>query len=167
MRTAAVAAALLFTAGCPGIQVTGEPEVVVGTGEFAFEPVEDEQELLIVAGPQGGFHVWLAVQTRGLDPRNLRIDSQLYDPSEREGSDTGGEPEPAAVGEPFFFFARLFEGDEAGTWVTAGLTHQVDRGEVRGKLLELRVQATDRDGRTATGSAIVMPVRELSEEAEP
>jgi hypothetical protein len=39
--------------------------VVLGTGEADFEPVEGEPRLRLVAGAQGGFHVWASFLAYG------------------------------------------------------------------------------------------------------
>lgn len=137
--------------GCPEPQFSGPPTITVGTGTFAYEDVEEEQQLEIDAGPQGGHHVWLGVRTTGLDPRQLRLDTQLY-------SAPAGEDE-VIEGESFFFFPQMFEGAESGVWETAGLPHQVNRGEVANRRFRLEVIATDQGGRTAEDSAIIVPVR--------
>lgn len=146
----ALMAAMLV--GCPPPEFSGDPALTVGTGEFAYEDVTEGQFVEIGAGPQGGHHIWFGVRATGLDPRQLRLDSQLYfAPQDSE--------EETLEGESFFFFPAMFEGDEPGLWETAGLIHQVDRGEVANRRFRLVVTATDRDGRTAEGSMIVVPVR--------
>lgn len=40
----------------------------LGTGTTEFEPLADESELVLVAGPQGGFHFVVHARMRGLDP---------------------------------------------------------------------------------------------------
>lgn len=39
----------------------GDPDFAVGTGEICFEPLREGQVVPRVAGPQGGYHVWVAV----------------------------------------------------------------------------------------------------------
>lgn len=48
--------------GPPGVQ-----RVVLGTGEATFEHIEGEPELPLVAGAQGGFHVWASFLAYGFD----------------------------------------------------------------------------------------------------
>jgi len=43
----------------------GERSAVLGTGQAAFEPIEGEPELALVAGTQGGFHVWASFLAYG------------------------------------------------------------------------------------------------------
>jgi len=152
------ALAVVVLVACGGTPIEGPPSIEVGTGQFDFEPVKEGQEVPIVRGPQGGDHVWLAVRIRNLDPRQLRIDSQLYEPESMETGDSGAVvAEP--VGEPFFFYPPFFDDEEDGVWRTAGLPHQVERSEVRNQRLRLEVLATDREVRTATGDMIIVPVR--------
>ncbi|MFO0550762.1 MAG: hypothetical protein U0271_20375 [Polyangiaceae bacterium] len=60
------AAAVLTTlTGCPGPASCDPPEnpetFEVGTGEDCFERVTADEAVPIMSGPQGGFHVWLAI----------------------------------------------------------------------------------------------------------
>lgn len=41
-------------------------EVIVGTGQYAFEPIDHEVELTF--GPQGGAHIWFSLRTRNIGP---------------------------------------------------------------------------------------------------
>ena len=56
-----------------------EPWVVVGTGSVEYEPLIEGQELPIVMGPQGGFHVWGGFHGCNFDPDNLEIAFVLRD----------------------------------------------------------------------------------------
>ncbi|MEN0062105.1 MAG: hypothetical protein AAGA48_08110 [Myxococcota bacterium] len=145
---------------CTGPEISGTPSIEVGSGQFDFEAVKVGQEVPIVRGPQGGDHVWLGVRIRNLDPRRLRLDSQLFTAELPEDTGLAEEVKEETVGEPFFFFPPFFD-DEAGDSIfrTAGLPHQVERSRVRGRRLRLEVLATDRDGRTATGDMIIVPIR--------
>lgn len=63
-------------AGCEGIEPGGESgEVEIGTGYEGFEPLADD--IAIIAGPQGGFHLNLNARVRGLD---LGDPGDLLDP---------------------------------------------------------------------------------------
>lgn len=42
--------------------------VEVGTGEYAFEALDEEQEVPIVFGPQGGYHMFGALRVCDLEP---------------------------------------------------------------------------------------------------
>ena len=57
----------LALAGCGGGDpAAGDLVVELGTGEVGFEPLADEQPVPLVAGPQGGHHVWLSLRAEGL-----------------------------------------------------------------------------------------------------
>lgn len=73
MRGAVLLSLLLSSvAACAGDTV-GErgASLELGTGSWRFEPLEDGQELELVRGAQGGWHVWLSVRTRGLADRSV------------------------------------------------------------------------------------------------
>lgn len=62
-------AALALT-GCSNPCKPGEsPEVEIGTGELAFEPLGERTEL--VHGPQGGYHLLISLQMRFLNGADL------------------------------------------------------------------------------------------------
>jgi hypothetical protein len=62
---------LLALAGCAA-DGGGDlpPEVILGTGLDAFVPLADGDDVTIVQGPQGGFHVYGSVRAAGLFPGN-------------------------------------------------------------------------------------------------
>ena len=43
-----------------------EPSLELGTGFSVFAPLEPDQSIEIIAGPQGGFHLWASLRTHGL-----------------------------------------------------------------------------------------------------
>lgn len=52
----------------------GEPrEVVIGTGEVAFENMDGEPQLQLVAGVQGGYHVWASFLAYGFTAPSLAL----------------------------------------------------------------------------------------------
>jgi hypothetical protein len=70
----------LFFAGCASEVAPAEEapsEVELGTGVSRFEPIEDGLEVPLVAGAQGGHHVWVSVRASGLDSNraSIRIES--------------------------------------------------------------------------------------------
>lgn len=56
----------------PGV-VTGEPWVELGTGVTAFESLEEEARLELVAGFQGGWHVDVAIRFGGFEANGLLL----------------------------------------------------------------------------------------------
>lgn len=89
-RRLALGAVLAVTVGgCgDGTQGGGEaPWIEVGTGEWTFEPLEDGQDVPLVFGSQGGYHVWASYRAGGIDPQDVRIEIATEILS-REGSRT-------------------------------------------------------------------------------
>ena len=57
----------------------------IGTGFNRFEPLTAEQEVPIIAGIQGGFHIWGALRGQGFDASEVRILFEL----EQDGAVVG------------------------------------------------------------------------------
>lgn len=76
-----LALALLW--GCASTSPGEEPALELGTGSWRFEPLEDGQEVELVRGAQGGWHVWLSVRVRGMsaDAPRMRLTMQPADES--------------------------------------------------------------------------------------
>lgn len=111
-------AALLSLAGCADAPAE-EAAIEVGTGSWRFEPIEDGQEVALVRGAQGGWHIWISVRVRGIEgdapPLTLSLqpadesappietDVQLrLDPPDADGwrqlvGYTGALPDPSCV----------------------------------------------------------------------
>lgn len=60
--------------------------IELGTGFDAFEPLEDGQEVPIIAGIQGGFHIWGAIKGGDLDGSQVTMVFEL----EQGGEVVGG-----------------------------------------------------------------------------
>jgi hypothetical protein len=50
-----------------------ERAVELGTGTSRFEPVEDGVEVPLIAGAQGGHHVWISVRAQGLGSNRASV----------------------------------------------------------------------------------------------
>jgi hypothetical protein len=61
--------AAVAACGADGM-VYGDPAAVIGTGELEFEPLGDGDELYVVLGPQGGYHLNGSVRVQGVAPGN-------------------------------------------------------------------------------------------------
>ena len=62
---------LLLATACAPLP---DPDIVLGTGEIEFEPVADEIE--VIRGPQGGFHLLGSMRSAGVNPGNReRLDA--------------------------------------------------------------------------------------------
>jgi hypothetical protein len=78
VRRRLASCALLALAQCacgdePAGGAPGAQRVVLGTGEARFEHVEGEPELPLVAGAQGGFHVWASFLAYGFDTPTIDL----------------------------------------------------------------------------------------------
>lgn len=118
----------------------------LGTGEIAFEHLDDETELELVAGPQGGHHVWASFYVWGSSSDRVQMQIDLIP---IEG------PEP-----PARFPVTLFLDDMGdGTMARAGWPAELARPECAVGVRHLmRATLTDRDGRVAIDERIVVPV---------
>lgn len=125
--------------GAPGPNGRG---VVLGTGEAEFEPIDGEPRLRLVAGVQGGFHVWASFLAYGFE--SDRVDMVL---------ETVVEDDPAAR---LVMRARLSlrdtvdaNGDAAQTF--PGFPAQVyDARCAQDKRVRVVVTLSDADGSSAT-----------------
>lgn len=63
----------VMLSGCAtDVQEVDHPaSLELGAGSWRFETLADGQELELVRGAQGGWHVWISVRTRGLDDEPL------------------------------------------------------------------------------------------------
>lgn len=59
-------AAPLLAACADGPNVDDEPRLELGTGTWRFEPIEDGEEVPLVRGAQGGWHVWISLRSENL-----------------------------------------------------------------------------------------------------
>jgi hypothetical protein len=90
-----------------------ELSVVLGTGEAEFEPIDGEPRLRLVAGVQGGFHVWASFLAYGFasDRLDMLLETVVEDDpatrltmrarlSLRDALDSDGEPMQFFAGFP-------------------------------------------------------------------
>lgn len=63
-----LAMGLVVACSDPGPLPMDQPQVEIGTGTVAFEPLMEEQPLILYAGPQGGFHFVVHARMRGMLP---------------------------------------------------------------------------------------------------
>ena len=141
MRPARVALALallaLTGAGCAEAPPHESAAIELGTGSWRFEPLEDGQEVELVRGAQGGWHMWISVRVRGLegDALPLRLTMQPADesapPSETE------------------IRLRLDLADDEGWRKLVGYTGVVNEPScLVGELMRVRVSTPMDDGTT-------------------
>lgn len=117
--------------------------VEIGTGTVAFEELTDAQEVDVIRGPQGGFHVWTAVRVRDVTVGEAQINLlSRYDDGRSAGS-------PSRVAVP------LVEGP-GGVRTVAGLRNFItDAAEARGKRIVLRVEVVASGERHGEAEKIV------------
>ncbi len=127
------------------------PELTLelGTGESMFEPLTDEQEVPLVAGPQGGHHVWLSLRVGGLsqgenDHVLLDLDMVLL-------NDTEPPPRRAPV--------RLLMSPDEDGHLYIGWPAQLEAPECAvGERMSIRATITSTDGRMTMDERIVVPL---------
>jgi hypothetical protein len=71
MGNTSVIALAISLAGCSA--AVGEGVAELGTGEAEFEPLAEGQEVPIIHGAQGGYHVWLSAQVLGLGAQRVAM----------------------------------------------------------------------------------------------
>jgi len=129
--------------GIPPLPDGGEaPLLQLGTGTESFVPVEDGDELQVIAGPQGGHHIWVSLRTRPpVNPKGVLINVT--------GRYEGGELLPSELK------LNLVKN---GPWLEwyALVAMVPDPDAVAGKEVELSLQITDSANVTATDSRRVI-----------
>jgi hypothetical protein len=121
------------------------PEVVVGAGQADYLPTKDGDVAQVEAGPQGGYHVWIAIRVRGL--------AQSGSVTTLAGSIGGYDVAPFAV-------VFTFDPSEGGACELFGLRFRIDDpahpvDTLLGQDLRVDVSVTDTDGTVGKGSRIV------------
>ncbi len=131
---------------CTGGTTPGEVSVQLGTGEVAFEALVDDQEVPLVAGSQGGHHVWLSFRAEGVssDRVLLDVDAVVLDESEPPPS-----REPVRI--------RLSELDDGSREYIGWPAQLVEPECLVGKRLSVRITLTDSSGAECTDERIVIP----------
>lgn len=85
---------MLLSAACTGDSPLGDdgPAMRIGTGDAAFIPLSNGDDIQVIQGPQGGFHILGALQATGIEPgdtdnlfdsSNPEIHFKVYDGDER------------------------------------------------------------------------------------
>lgn len=97
--------------GCAG----GPASLELGTGAEAFGSIEDGQDLPMIEGAQGGWHVWVAAHAESIDPDGARFSVVAY-PEEagrpRQTTAVTGHFRPAASGYELVGLAAVFSAPE-------------------------------------------------------
>jgi hypothetical protein len=125
----------------------GDPMVLVGEGQTDYFAIDDGAVAQIEAGPQGGYHVWIAVRVK-----NLKQSGSIT-------TLTGRLPDLDRDVPPFAVIFS-FDPDEGGYCKLAGLRFQLASSEpevteLLGQKLEVTATIEDADGAVATGKRTV------------
>jgi hypothetical protein len=125
----------------------GSPEVIVGEGQAAYLPLDEGAVAQVEAGPQGGYHIWLAVRVK-----NLKQSGTV--------TEVLGRIPELGYDVPPFSVVFTFDPDEGGYCKIYGLRFRLDDEahpieSLLGKDLEVTVQLTDTDGDVGTGTKTV------------
>ncbi|MBK6518265.1 MAG: hypothetical protein IPM79_17975 [Polyangiaceae bacterium] len=125
----------------------GPAEVILGEGQSDFHDVDDGDVLQVEAGPQGGYHVWIAARLK-----NLTQSGSVTTVSGRF-VDLDYEPPPSIV-------IFTFDPDEGDYCKIYGLRFRIDDeahpvDSLLGESLELTVSITDQNDETASSTRVV------------
>lgn len=126
----------------------GAIEVIVGEGQSGYLPLDDGATAQVEAGPQGGYHIWLAVRVK-----NLKQSGTV--------TEVSGRIDELGYDIPPFSVVFTFDPDEGGYCKIYGLrfrlddeTHPIDG--LLGKTLDMTVTMTDSDGDVGVGTKRVV-----------
>lgn len=124
--------------------------ITLGTGQQAMTPLADNDTVTVECGPQGGHHIWMAVSIKDLAQMGT---TTIF-------SATGAASVPP-TGYPY-----SYSPGPNGTCELVALRFQLDTSgvnikDVLGKPLDIKVDATDKQGHkaSATRHVIVSPTR--------
>jgi len=138
---------LLFAGAC----ITGGPAegvLELGTGEAAFEPLVDGQDVDLTAGAQGGHHLWLSMEAEGLASGRCEMHVSVWAEDDLEGrqdSWVGVRVNPAPDGAP-------------GTLEYVGWPGLIAHPECFvERRVHFRVELTDERGAHAVDERVVVP----------
>jgi hypothetical protein len=124
----------------------GAPIVIVGEGQSDYLPMNDLDVAQVEAGPQGGHHIWIAIRVKNL----LQSGSITKVSGKFDDLDLDVRP---------FQVIFTFDPDEGGYCKLYGMRFQVDQertiDELLGKVLNVRVEVTDKQGDVGIGERTV------------
>jgi hypothetical protein len=116
--------------------------VVLGTGEAEFEPIDGEPRLRLVAGVQGGFHVWASFLAYGFasDRVDMLLETMVED-----------DPAKSLVMRARLSLRETLDADGQAAQFFAGFPAQVyDARCAQDKRVSVTVTLTDASGASAT-----------------
>lgn len=119
------------------------PTLEYGVGEDFFEPIGEGDEILVVYGPQGGYHLDASIRAQGIDPGDHRNVADPRNPRiEMEARDAKGD----------LVSGVDKKGDDGIIRLQQGLapTCNPDVFEIGGRRIFLLASDTDLNGQTLT-----------------
>lgn len=151
MRTLATIAAAVFVvalAGCTAREPGGgvDASLEIGTGTWRFEPIADGQEIPLVRGAQGGWHVWVSLRAAGMVSTNATLDIEI------QPADESREAQRAAID------VRLDPPEDDGTRSLLGWPAILEDPSCSvGELLRVRATLTDDAGNVVSAECYLVP----------
>ncbi len=137
----------LTLVACGGTTPVGDATLELGTGEIVFEDItSDTQELPLIMGSQGGYHVWMSFRAEGIVGNRVLMEldaiplSETAPPPRRAPVRVHVEEMPGGMHQLVGWPAVL---DQPACYV--------DRP------LRIEVSITDRDGRVAVDEKTIIP----------
>ncbi len=147
----------------------GPPEVRLGTGGAAFEPLDDGGRVDVVFGPQGGYHVFLSAEMEQLCPivfletrLEVTIDGAPHTLFEQTRHVQAVRPDPTASSRQQYWGIQgvipcnLYP-DDPDHDLPCG-TFRSRLGHIEDFALRVSLSAEDHDGRRSTAVRTVQPV---------
>ena len=121
-----------------------EVEIEIGTGVDRFTTLQDGESVTLGEGAQGGYHLWAALRMSGLHPDNVDLEiATLPTLSQRPLQRT-------------YLRVDFDPGGVHGKHEALGLRLVLSYPECHvGRDVEIRVRASDIDGRTGSASQVV------------
>lgn len=158
----ALLALALAPLGCSGGD-GGDAVVELGTGTISFEPLTAEQDLVLVAGPQGGHHFIVHARAQGISPGNPNLPGQTENPATWFEAYTEDGEQIDLMFPPYRL--GFVQGDGGWYELPSGRILQVDEARVTalyGQRTRLLVRIRDKDGATGTAETWVRAVEDLN-----
>ena len=123
--------------GADPCQPGEDADILLGIGEFAFEALSEDAQVELVHGPQGGYHVALALEARFLDPSTTWSVSLL------------GEVDGEILGETYPYLAmRCNTGEGALQGWGALLIFDAQPEDLHEKWVDVSAEVIDASGTT-------------------
>lgn len=146
---------LALGASACGAPFEGPARLVLGTGFFSFGLLAEDQTVPIIHGPQGGYHVWAAVQARSLEFSQVMVTfSATYAADGRAIETTPNQVSLAPIDDEH---AAAAEGSGWGEALRLFVLLP-DPAAVTGQRVRIHAAISDGGGREATDEQVVVPM---------